>query len=133
MNSVFSQIINRKIPSNIVFENEDYIAFMDIMPIQKGHVLVVPKLEVDNIFDLPLDIYNGLFSFARQVSFAMRKVIDCKRIGVSVIGFEVSHAHIHLIPINSINDMDFKNKKTIKEDEIELIAYKISKEVKNLN
>ena len=130
MSSVFSQIINRKIPSNIVFENEDYIAFMDIMPIQKGHVLVVPKLEVDNIFDLPLDIYNGLFSFARQVSFAMQKVIDCKRIGISVIGFEVPHAHIHLIPINSINDMDFKNKKTIKEDEIELIAYKISKELK---
>jgi len=130
MSSVFSQIINRKIPSNIVFENEDYIAFMDIMPIQKGHVLVVPKLEVDNIFDLPLDIYNGLFSFARQVSFAMQKVIDCKRIGISVIGFEVSHAHIHLIPINSISDMNFKNKKTIKKDEIELIAYKISKEVK---
>ncbi len=130
MPSVFSQIINRKIPANIVFENEDFIAFMDIMPIQKGHVLVVPKLEIDNIFDLPLDIYNGLFSFARQVSFAMQKVIDCKRIGISVIGFEVPHAHIHLIPINSINDIDFKNKKTIKEDEIELIAYKISKELK---
>ena len=130
MSSVFSQIINRKIPSNIVFENDDYIAFMDIMPIQKGHVLVVSKLEVDNVFDLPLDIYNGLFSFTRQVAFAMQKVIDCKRIGISVIGFEVPHAHIHLIPINSISDMDFKNRKPIKEDEIELIAHKISKAVK---
>ena len=130
MPSVFSQIINRKIPANIVFENKDFIAFMDIMPIQKGHVLVVPKLELDNIFDLPSDTYNGLFSFARKVSLAMRKVLDCKRIGVSVIGFEIPHAHIHLIPINTINDMNFKNKKKMTADEIALIAEKISKKVK---
>ncbi len=126
MPSVFSQIINRKIPANIVFENADYIAFMDIMPIQKGHVLVVPKIELDNIFELPLDIYNGLFCFAREVSFAMKKVIDCKRIGISVVGFEVPHAHIHLIPINNINDMDFNKKISITNDEIALIGNKIS-------
>ncbi len=130
MPSVFSQIINRKIPANIVCEDKDFIAFMDIMPVQKGHILVVPKLEVDNIFDLPIDIYNGLFSFARKVSLAMRKVLDCKRIGVSVIGFEIPHAHIHLIPINAINDMDLKKKKKMTADEIILIAEKISKKVK---
>lgn len=127
MPSVFSQIIHRKIPANIVFENKECIAFMDIMPIQKGHVLVVPKLEVDNIFDLPLDVYNELFSFARKVSFGVQKVLDCKRVGISVIGFEVPHAHIHLIPMNNINDMNFKKKMIMKEDEIRLIADKISK------
>ena len=93
MPSVFSQIINRKIPANIVFENEDFIAFMDIIPIQKGHVLVVPKLEVDNIFDLPLNIYNGLFAFARKISIAMKETLDCRRIGVSVIGFEIPRSY----------------------------------------
>ena len=133
MPSVFSQIINKKIPANIVFENEDFIAFMDIMPVQKGHVLVVPKLEVDNIFDLPLDIYNGLFSFARDISIAMKKGIHCKRIGVSVIGFEVPHAHIHLIPINSISDMDFKKTKKMKSNELMLISKRISNLVKLSN
>ena len=129
MPSVFSQIINKKIPADIVFENEDCIAFMDIMPIQKGHVLVVPKLEVDNIFDLPLNTYTSLFSFARKISIAMKKTFNCKRIGVSVIGFEIPHAHIHLIPINHIDDMDFNNKKLIKKHELKLIAKKISKEI----
>ncbi len=129
MPSVFSEIINKKIPADIVFENEDCIAFMDIMPIQKGHVLVVPKLEVDNIFDLPLNTYNSLFSFARKISIAMKKTFNCKRIGVSVIGFEIPHAHIHLIPINHIDDMDFNNKKVIKKHELKLMAKKISKEI----
>ncbi len=129
MSSLFSQIINKKIPADIVFENECCIAFMDIMPIQKGHVLVVPKLEVDNIFDLPLNTYTTLFSFARKISIAMKKTFNCRRIGVSVIGFEIPHAHIHLIPINHIDDMDFKNKKIIKKKELKLIAKKISKEI----
>jgi len=129
MPSIFSQIINKKIPADIVFENEDCIAFMDIMPIQKGHVLVVPKLEVDNIFDLPLNTYTSVFSFARKISIAMKKTFNCKRIGVSVIGFEIPHAHIHLIPINHIDDMDFNNKKVIKKHELKLIAKKISEEI----
>jgi len=130
MPSIFSQIINKNIPADIVFENKDFIAFMDIMPIQKGHVLVVPKLEVDNIFDLPLNTYTSLFSFARKISIAMKKTFNCRRIGVSVIGFEIPHAHIHLIPINHIDDMNFKNKKVIKNNELKLIAKKISKEIK---
>ena len=129
MPSIFSQIINKNIPADIVFENKDFIAFMDIMPIQKGHVLVVPKLEVDNIFDLPLNTYTSVFSFARKISIAMKKTFNCKRIGVSVIGFEIPHAHIHLIPINHIDDMDFNNKKVIKKHELKLIAKKISEEI----
>lgn len=133
MSSVFSKIINKKLPAHIIHENDDFIAFLDSMPVQKGHVLVVPKLEVDNVFDLPLDIYNGLFFFARKVSFAMKEVLDCKRIGISIIGFEVPHAHIHLIPINTIDDMNFKNKKSIKLDEMKLTARKISKSIEFLN
>ena len=129
MSSVFSKIINRKLPAYIIYENDDFIAFLDVTPIQKGHVLVVPKLEIDNVFDLPLDVYNGLFSFARKISFGMKKVFDCKRIGISIIGFEVPHAHIHLIPINTIDDMNFKNKKSIKSDEMKLTARKISRSI----
>ena len=127
MSSVFTQIINRQIPSNIVCEDENYIAFMDIMPVKKGHILVVPKLEVSDIFDLPVDIYNGLFSFSRQVSIAMKKVIPCKRIGVAVIGFEVPHAHIHLIPIDNIDDMNFQIKKKVSNSEL----LDVSKEISN--
>ena len=129
MSSVFSKIINRKIPANIVYENDEFIAFMDIMPIQKGHVLVVPKLEIDNIFDLPLPVYNDLFAFAREVSIAMKKVIECKRISVSVIGFEVPHAHIHLVPINKSNDVNFNNKVLTSKEEIEILSKKIFKEL----
>ena len=129
MSSVFSKIINRKIPANIVYENDEFIAFMDIMPIQKGHVLVVPKLEIDNIFDLPPPVYNDLFAFAREVSIAMNKVLECKRIGVSVIGFEVPHAHIHLIPINKADDVNFNNKVLTSKEEIEIISKKILKEL----
>ncbi len=129
MSSIFTKIINREIPSNIVFENENYIAFMDIMPVQKGHVLVVPKLEVNDIFDLPLDIYNGLFDYSRHISIAIKKVMSCKRIGVAVIGFEVPHAHIHLIPINNIDDMNFQMKKEISNDELREISKEISKTI----
>ena len=129
MPSVFSQIINRKIPANIVYENDEFIAFMDILPVQKGHVLVVPKLEIDNIFDLPLPTYNGLFVFAREVSIAMNKVLECKRIGISVIGFEVPHAHIHLVPINKVDDVNFNNKVLTSKEEIEIISKKINKEL----
>ena len=129
MSTIFSKIINKKLPAYIIYENNDFIAFLDSAPIQKGHVLVVPKLEVDNVFNLPLDVYNGLFSFARKVSFGMKNVLDCKRIGISIIGFEVPHAHIHLIPINTIDDMNFKNKKLINSDEMKLIARKISRSI----
>ena len=126
MSSVFSKIIKKEIPAYIVAENENNIAFMDIFPIQKGHVLVVPKIEIDNIFDLPVESYLSLFSFSREVSIAIKKVIPCNRIGLSVIGLEVPHAHIHLVPINSLDDMNFNKKEKIKDIEISSLSKKIS-------
>jgi histidine triad (HIT) family protein len=126
MSSVFSKIIKKEIPAYIVAENENNIAFMDIFPIQKGHVLVVPKIEIDNIFDLPVESYLSLFSFSREVSIAIKKVIPCNRIGLSVIGLEVPHAHIHLVPINSLDDMNFNKKEKIKDIEIASLSKKIS-------
>ena len=126
MPSIFTQIINKNIKSDIVSENENYIAFMDIMPVNKGHVLIVPKLEVDDIFDLSPEIYQGLFNFARKVSIAIKKVIPCERVGMAVVGFEVPHAHIHLIPINNMNDMSFENKSEASKEELRDVSKKIS-------
>ena len=111
MASIFTRIINGEIPCYKIAEDENYFAFLDINPLQKGHTLVVPKLEVDYIFDLDSDVYLGLMDFAKRVSSAIKTVISCERIGLSVIGLEVPHAHIHLIPINQIGDMNFSNKK----------------------
>ena len=125
MSSIFSQIINKKLPANIIYENDTCIAFMDIMPIKEGHVLVVPKLEVDYIFDLPLKDYKELFCFAMLISNAMKKVFKCKRVGLSVIGFEVPHCHIHLVPINKIEDMDFNLKSKSTQSNLAKIAKEI--------
>ena len=130
MSSIFSKIINREIPAYIVSEDKDNIAFMDIFPIQRGHVLVVPKKEVDNIFELPLESYLSLFSFAKKVSHSIQKVVSCNRIGISVIGLEVPHAHIHLVPINKLDDMDFKRKKNISEIELLDLTERIRKKIK---
>ncbi len=111
MSSIFTKIINRELPSYIVAEDEFNIAFLDINPLQKGHTLVVPKIEVDYIFDLDTQSYNKFFDFAKKVALAIDKVVECKRVGLAVIGLEVPHAHIHLIPINKVNDMNFSNKK----------------------
>lgn len=107
MASIFTKIINGEIPCYKVAEDSYNLAFLDIAPLKKGHVLVVPKQEVDHLFDLPLDSYTSLQQFARKVAKAMKRVLPCERIGVAVIGLEVPHAHIHLIPINTMSDMDF--------------------------
>ena len=130
MSSIFSKIINKEIPAYIILEDKNNIAFMDIFPIQRGHVLVVPKIEVDNIIDLPLESYLSLFSFAKKVSHSIQKVVSCNRIGISVIGLEVPHAHIHLVPINNLDDMDFKRKKNISEMELLDLAERIRKNIK---
>jgi histidine triad (HIT) family protein len=111
MPSIFSKIIAGEIPCYKIAENEYFIAFLDVSPLKKGHTLVVPKKEVDYIFDLDNEIYNGLMAFAKETAISIKKAIPCKRIGVSVIGLEVPHAHIHLIPINTVNDMNFSNEK----------------------
>lgn len=111
MASIFSKIIAGEIPSYRVAEDEHHYAFLDINPLSEGHTLVVPKREVDYIFDLTDDEYAGLQLFAKRVAAAIEAAVPCKRIGVAVIGLEVPHAHIHLVPINSEADMDFRREK----------------------
>tara|TARA_B100000963_G_scaffold57446_2_gene45526 strand:- start:3036 stop:3428 length:393 start_codon:yes stop_codon:yes gene_type:complete len=126
MPSVFTQIINRKLPAYIIAEDNDHIAFLDINPIAYGHVLVVPKEEIDYIFDINDACYIKLFCFAKKVSVAMKKAISCQRIGISVIGIEVPHAHIHLIPLNSMSDINFeKEKLSISKTRMQEIAEKV--------
>ena len=111
MPSIFSRIINREIPASIVAENEHYLAFLDVNPLTTGHTLVVPKQEVDYIFDLDNNTLSGLMIFAKEVAIAIQKAVPCQRVGVSVIGLEVPHAHVHLIPMNSMRDVNFANPK----------------------
>lgn len=111
MASIFSRIISREIPGHIVAENDEYLAFLDINPLVEGHTLVIPKKEEDYIFDLDDDTLSGLHLFAKKVAKAIKMVVPCKRIGVTVIGLEVPHAHIHLIPINTMAEMNFENMK----------------------
>ena len=107
--SIFSRIINGEIPCYKIAENDRYFAFLDINPLTKGHALVIPKTEVDYIFDLENDTLAGLHLFAKEVAFALRKTVSCKRIGIAVLGMEVPHAHIHLIPLQKESDMLFSN------------------------
>jgi len=111
MSSIFTKIINGEIPSYKIAENEYCYAFLDIFPLKKGHTLVIPKLEVDKLFDLPEEQYNQLMSFTHKIANAIEQSIECKRVGVAVLGLEVPHAHIHLIPIDSEGDLNFKNPK----------------------
>lgn len=111
MPSIFSKIIAGEIPAYKVAESVEFLAFLDINPLAEGHVLVIPKIEVDNLFDLEEDTYAGLMIFTQIVAKAIQKVILCKRVGVAVIGLEVPHAHIHLIPINGVNDINFSRPK----------------------
>ena len=129
MKSVFSKIIDKELPCYLVSENKYAIAFMDINPIAFGHVLVVPKVEVDSLFDLEHDMYRQLWDFAKIVSLGLRKTVKCERISVSVIGLDVPHAHIHLVPINTIKDVNFANKISISSIELEKLANKISNNI----
>tara|TARA_B100000674_G_scaffold490806_1_gene507558 strand:+ start:1555 stop:1944 length:390 start_codon:yes stop_codon:yes gene_type:complete len=129
MNSIFSRIINKELPCHFISENKFAISFMDINPIALGHVLVVPKVEVDYIFDLDPDVYYNLWDFTKKISFALKKTISCERISISVIGLDVPHAHIHLVPINKSSDVDFSNKINISSIELEKLAKKISSNI----
>ena len=127
MSSIFSKIINNEIPSYTVAEEKNYLAFLDAFPLAYGHVLVIPKKETAYLFDLDSDEYLGLWNFSQKVAKAMDKVIVCERIGVAVIGLEVPHAHIHLIPINGISDINFeREKKTFSPERMQDIAEKIN-------
>ncbi|MEX2593785.1 MAG: HIT family protein [Anditalea sp.] len=130
MASIFTKIINREIPGHIVAEEENFIAFLDIMPLVKGHLLIVPKIEVDYLFDLEDDLYISLHLFAKKVAKAQKKAIPCSRIGVAVIGLEVPHVHIHLVPMNTMDDINFgRPKLKLSEAELSGIAAKIKAEM----
>lgn len=126
MASIFTRIINREIPGEIVAEDENFIAFLDIMPLVVGHTLVVPKKEVDYIFDLEDDQLAAIQLFAKKVAKGVKKAVPCKRIGVAVIGLEVPHAHIHLVPMNSADDLNFTRPKLKPtREELTSVAQKI--------
>ena len=126
MESIFSKIVSGEIPSHKIAENDNYYAFLDINPLAIGHTLVIPKIETDYIFDIEDEQLGGLIVFAKKVGKAVESVINCKRIGVTVIGLEVPHAHIHLIPLNTLYDMDFKQPKLkLTNDELAETAEKI--------
>lgn len=128
MPSIFTKIINREIPGYIVAEDDQHIAFLDIMPLVKGHVLVVPKEEIDYIYDLDDELYSSLHLFAKKVAKAQESVITCTRIGVAVIGLEVPHVHIHLVPLRRMDDINFSRPKLqLEQSEMEEIANKIKK------
>jgi histidine triad (HIT) family protein len=117
MPSIFSRIISGEIPGHIIAENNDFIAFLDIMPLAPGHTLVVPKKEVDYLFDLDEQLLSGILPFCRPIASAIEKVVPCERIGISVIGIEVPHAHVHLIPLRTMDDINFSRPKLKMTDE----------------
>ncbi len=126
MSTIFSKIISGEIPCYKIAEDNRFLAFLDIQPLQRGHVLVIPKEEVDAFFDLEDSDIGDLLIFAKQVAHAIQAAFPCKKIGVSVIGLEVPHAHIHLVPMNAMNDMNFSNSKlNLSSDELNDIATKI--------
>lgn len=126
MSSIFSKIINGEIDSYKIAEDEKHIAFLDAMPLVKGHTLVVPKKETDLIFDLESDEYKDLWAFTQNIAKQIKKAVPCKRVGIAVVGLEVPHAHIHLIPLNNIEDLNFKNARlTFSADEYKEIQQSI--------
>lgn len=127
MASIFTKIINRELPGYILAEDERHIAILDIFPVKEGHTLVIPKKEVDYLFDLPAEEVSALFAFAQKVAKAIQAEIPCRRIGVAVVGLEVPHAHVHLVPINAVTDLDFTNKKSITDKRLQEIHKNISR------
>lgn len=127
MSSIFTKIINGEIPSYKIAEDDNFIAFLDINPNAKGHTLCVPKQEIDKIFDLNENLYIGLMQFSRKIAIALEKAVPCKRIGMAVIGLEVPHAHVHLIPLNEMDEMRFQNKVTLSKEEFEHLVTEIQR------
>ena len=134
MPSIFTRIANGEIPAYKVAEDKDYLAFLDINPLAEGHTLAIPKKEVDYIFEMENDHYSGLFLFAKKVALAVEKVVPCQRMGIAVLGLEVAHAHVHLVPINTVYDIDFKKPKLkFTAEEFTTLANKISSAYKELD
>ncbi|MBT3281738.1 MAG: HIT domain-containing protein [Cryomorphaceae bacterium] len=125
MASIFTKIISGEIPSFKIYEDDNYLAFLDINPNALGHTLCIPKKEINEIFDLDDETLSGLMIFSKKVAHAIKKAVVCKRVGVSIIGLEVPHVHVHLIPINKMNDMSFESKINLTQDEFIEIMKKI--------
>ena len=126
MATIFSKIINNEIPCYKIAETDDFLAFLDVNPNAKGHTLCIPKQEINKIFDLENDLYLDLMAFSKKIAIALEKSIPCKRIGMAVIGLEVPHAHVHLIPLNEMDEMRFQNKVSMTKEEFENLAKSIS-------
>ena len=126
MSSIFTKIINGEIPAYKVAEDDNYLAFLDVNPNAKGHTLCIPKQETDKIFDMNEEQYLGLMKFSRKVAKALEKTVPCKRVGIAVIGLEVPHAHVHLIPLNEMDEMRFVNKVKLEKEEFEALAKAIA-------
>lgn len=127
MSSIFTKIISGEIPSYKIAEDDNFIAFLDVNPNAKGHTLCVPKQEIDKIFHLTEDLYLGLMQFSRKIAIALEKAVPCKRIGMAVIGLEVPHAHVHLIPLNEMDEMRFQNKVALSKEEFEHLVTEIQR------
>lgn len=125
MSSIFTKIIKGKIPCYKIAEDDNFIAFLDVNPNAKGHTLCVPKQEIDKIFDIEDDLYLGLMQFSKKIAIALEKTVTCKRIGMAVIGLEVPHAHVHLIPLNEMDEMRFQKKVSMTKEEFETLAKSI--------
>lgn len=127
MPTIFTKILAGEIPAHKILENDQYLAFLDIRPVNPGHTLVIPKKEVDYIFDMEDDLLEGLMVFSKKVARAIKKTISCQKVGVMVAGIEVPHTHIHLIPINGVGDLSFARAKPMASEELTAIAQKIRK------
>jgi histidine triad (HIT) family protein len=125
MASIFSKIVNGEIPCYKIAEDDNFLAFLDVNPNAEGHTLCIPKKEIDKIFDIEDELYIGLMQFSKKVAIALEKTVPCKRIGMSVIGLEVPHAHVHLIPLNEMDDIRFQKKVTLSKEEFLALALKI--------
>lgn len=126
MSSIFTKIVNGEIPAYKITEDDNYLAFLDVNPNAKGHTLCIPKQEIDKIFDMEEEHYLGLMKFSRKVAKALEKTVPCKRVGVAVIGLEVPHTHVHLIPLNKMDEMHFVNKVKLEKEEFEALAKAIA-------
>jgi histidine triad (HIT) family protein len=125
MSSIFTKIVNGEIPCYKIAEDANFLAFLDINPNAKGHTLCIPKQEIDQLFEIDDELYLGLMQFSKKIATALQKTVTCKRIGMAAIGLEVPHAHIHLIPLNEMDEMRFQNKVTMTKEEFEALAKQI--------
>lgn len=125
MASLFTKIVRGEVPAYKIAEDSQFLAFLDINPNAKGHTLCIPKKEVDKLFDLEEEVYQELMRFSRKVAVALEKTVDCKRVGMAVVGLEVPHAHVHLIPLNSMSDMDFSKSVKMEDEEFRELAESI--------